>query len=68
MKNWQEYFYIATIDCRTNDDPFEPDMYELRIISNDEVVGTYNDVNYTKKQARYKFKKISKKLEKILLG
>lgn len=68
MKNWQDYFYIVAIDCRTYDDPFEPDMYELRIKSNDEVVGTYNDGNYAKKQARYKFKKISQKLEKILLG
>ena len=68
MRNWQEYFYIEPIDCRTNDDPFADDEFELRFKTNDEVVGRYNDMCYTQKQARYKFRKISQKLEKILLG
>lgn len=68
MTNWQEYFYIKNRSCQTNDDPFADDAYDLCIKGTDEVVASYNDRRYAIKQAKYKFKRITQKLEKILLG
>lgn len=68
MDKSQDYFYIKIVNNGTDDDPFADPIYELRIISSDELVGTYNDFKYAKKQARFKFKKITKQVEKILLG
>lgn len=46
---------------------FEP-KYEIIEISTSKVIGTYKDYKYAIKQARYKYKKIITKIDKILLS
>lgn len=43
-------------------------MYDLTVKATNIVVASYKDEVYAKKQAKYKFKKISKRVEAILLG
>lgn len=65
---WDDYFYIKC-EYLNKEIVFESHyIYKVVIKNTDEVVGTYNDERYAKKQARYKFKKIASKVERILLG
>jgi hypothetical protein len=64
---WNEYFeikerYIEDGDLGTTY------MYDLIIKSTNIIVASYKDESYAKKQAKYKFKKITNRVEKLLLG
>lgn len=74
MTKWQDYFKIVEIenpDYDTEqwhldeDNPWR--LYQLVDMS-ETVVATYKDFKYAKKQAKYKFKRLQAKLEKILLA
>lgn len=65
---WEEHFKIVRKENCGLDFSDWNDEYELVLISTGEVVGKYKDETYARKQAKYKFKKISKQVEKILLG
>ncbi len=69
MNKWDQYFKIVDVD-KSHEDNFEWDNHEyhLVIISTGEVIGKYKDEKYAKKQAKYKFKRIANRVEKILLG
>ncbi len=74
MNKWNDYFRIVTIENPKRsrehwsidfDEPYE--LYELHDPAG-KVVATYKDFRYAKKQAKYRFKKLQAKLEKILLA
>lgn len=67
MNKWQDYYKIEEIFYQDGDlgSMF---VYNVVIISTCEVVGKYKDEHYARKQAKYKFKKIANKVEKMLLG
>lgn len=74
MNKWDEYFRIVTIENPKRsgerwtidfDEPYE--LYELHDPTG-KVVATYKDFRYAKKQAKFRFKKLQAKLEKILLA
>jgi hypothetical protein len=69
MGNWKDYFDIKEIDTSHEID-WELDMvkYHLIIKATGEVIAKYNDLKYAQKQAKFKYKKMSKKIERILLG
>lgn len=64
---WQDYYKIEDEWIEDGD---IGSHYESRLIliATGEIVGKYKDTKYAEKQAKYKFKKILAKLEKILLG
>lgn len=72
---WEEFFKIVTIENPAyTADSWIHDMearepWSLFQVTDPDglVVGTYKDFKYAKRQARYKFKKLQAKLEKILL-
>lgn len=70
---WNDYFKIVQIENPSNDPSAmawiadEYYRYEIRD-PDDKLIGTYRDQLYAEKQAKYKFKKIMAKLEKILLA
>lgn len=59
MNKWQDYFELSAKSWNE---------IALVVKGTNEVVGVYVDAKYAKKQAKYKFKKITKKVEKALLG
>lgn len=76
MNKWNDYFKIVQVD--NSEDPGRASAtmwmldesyykYELHDPQGN-VVATYKDMKYAKKQAKYKFKRIMAKLEKILLA
>lgn len=67
MTKWQDYFKIVDVD-REEHDMFYTFEYQLVVIANDKIVGTYKDEAYAKKQAKYKFRRMLKQVEKTLLG
>ena len=64
---WDNYFDIECEYVRDGDYG-SGYKYKLIVRSTKQLVGTYNDERYAKKQARRKFKKIADRVEKILLG
>lgn len=71
LGQWSDYFDIVV---KEQDDYvglraawLDPE-WNLIVKGTNEVVGTYRDYKYAIKQAKYKFKKISSRVEKILLG
>lgn len=69
MNKWDQYFKIVDVDkSDENDFWMDNHEYQLVVISTGEVVGTYKDEKYAKKQAKYKFKRLASQVEKILLG
>lgn len=72
MNKWNDYFKIVQIEeiPSSGATPWmleEYYSYELHDPFG-RIVATYKDEKYAKKQARYKFKKIMAKLERILLA
>lgn len=69
MKDWKNFFEIKEIDV-SEEDNWMWDNYEYHLINkhSGEVIGKYKDQRYAEKQAKYKYKKILRKLEKTLLG
>lgn len=69
MTKWSDYFNILSVDI-PNQDMFQYYWreYHLVVISTGDVIGKYKDKKYAKKQAKYKFRKITSRVEKILLG
>jgi hypothetical protein len=68
MTNWQDYFKIVEIEGAGPDQFLYDTKYQVIVVNTEQVVGTYKDFKYAQKQAKYKFKKISKRVEKLLLG
>lgn len=72
MNKWNDYFKIVeTEDGREKSaTSWMLDEYYVYELHDPEgkVVGSYKDLKYAKKQAKYKFKKLMAKLEKILLA
>lgn len=75
MNKWSDYFHVVAID-NPNWSDFDGGssngmrffiLYELRTVGDNTLIGTYNDRRYAEKQARFRFKKLQAKLEKILL-
>lgn len=67
MNKWNDYFQIIEVD-REEHEMWYAYEYKLVVIANQQVVGTYKDEKYAKKQAKYKFRRILKQVEKTLLG
>lgn len=67
MQGWEEYFEIKEVFYEDGDFGSRY-TYSLIIRATGEVIGNYRDIMYAKKQARHKYKKISKKIERILLS
>lgn len=70
---WNDYFKIIIVDSAGNepgdDDWLWGDERQFQVRDPDnKLIGTYKDEKYAKKQAKYKFKKLTAKLEKILLS
>jgi hypothetical protein len=71
---WSDYYKIVQIDIpqeEWNDDIFSDDYAWWKFELHDpdgRVVGTYRDYKYAKKQAKYKFKTIMAKVERLLLA
>ncbi len=69
---WNDYFKIVQIENARSDMSASDWLldqyyaYEIRD-PDDKLIGTYKDHKYAKRQAKYKFKKLMAKLEKILL-
>lgn len=70
MKDWKNFFEIKEFTSSHEDDHWVFDNYEYHLINkhSGEVIGKYKDQRYAEKQAKYKYKKILRKLEKTLLG
>lgn len=66
MNKWEDYFNIREKDME-EDSFFTWPGYELVITSTDTVIGHYKDFKYAKKQAKFKFKKMMRSVERILL-
>ena len=72
MHKWSDYYRIVRVQTVDRDMSATAWMlddywtYELHDIYGN-VIGSYKDYQYAKKQAKYKFKKMQAKLEKILL-
>ena len=64
---WDDYFNIET-EYINDGDYHSHYQYKIVVKATKEIVGTYKDNRYAIKQAKYKFKKISNRVEKILLG
>lgn len=71
---WNDYFKIECIEQPFSGDFSRSDWtledyykYELRDLDGN-LIGTYRDFKYAKKQAKYKFNKMMAKLENILLA
>ena len=67
MIKWTDYFEIKERWVEDGDIG-SMYMYDVTIIASNIIVASYNDQKYAMKQARFKFKKISKRVEEILLG
>jgi hypothetical protein len=71
---WNDYFKIECVENPAMQDITASNWmledyykYELRDPDGN-LIGSYKDFRYAKKQAEYKFKKMMAKLEKILLA
>lgn len=75
MNKWSDYYKIVEIEnpdydpekWMLFDDNMPWKLYQI-IDPSDTTIGTYRDFKYAKKQAKYKFKCLQAKLEKILLA
>lgn len=65
MTTWQQYFEIEEIIPK---EPWDDCQYRLSVRATGEIVGIYSDQVYATKQAKYKFKKMTNRVEKLLLG
>lgn len=73
MNKWQDYFEIQ--DALADPDSLDSikhwdfkSRYKLIDKSTGKIIGRYQDDKYARKQAKYKFKKMAKRVERILLG
>lgn len=67
---WKDYYKIVLVEdasSATNWMLDDNQKYEIRDYQ-DNLIGTYKDKKYAIKQAKFKFKKLQAKLEKILLA
>lgn len=62
---YKELYEIVQPDLMKDSWPYK---YKLLYKPTNEIVGEYGDEQYAIKQARYKYRKHIKKVEKILLG
>jgi hypothetical protein len=67
MTKWQDYFTVEEYTQESVDLSYFH-RYKLIVKSTGQIVGNYKDMTYACKQAKYKFKKMSKQVEEILLG
>ncbi len=67
MEKWDDYFMIVE-EWIEDGDIGSRYEYHLIIKNSKETIGKYKDQVYAIKQAKYKFKRISNRVEKILLG
>lgn len=69
MQRWQDYFTVIEVTSSSDDDVlFTMNGVRYNLVDRDgNVVAVYRDHRYAVKQAKYRYKKLSKKLEKILL-
>lgn len=67
MTKWEDYFIVEEVDLDVWNKHY-PNVIKLAIKSTGQPVGWYKDTRYAEKQAKYKFKKIIKQVEKTLLG
>jgi len=74
LNKWNDYFKIVQVEnlprggqSATSWMLEEYLSYEVRD-PDDKLIGTYKDQKYAIKQAKYKFKRLQAKLEKILLA
>jgi len=73
MNKWNDYFQIVqkeNLEDRAHTSMWMFDeYYRYELVDPDgNIVATYKDHKYAKKQAKYKFKNMMAKLEKILLA
>ena len=68
MIKWTDYYRIVEIDGMTKSNDFWAESEYHLEDADGKIVGVYKDYKYAKKQAKYKFKKLQAKLEKILLA
>lgn len=69
MTKWEDYFELSVIT--PEDKQYTSSQWwhmSLKIKSTGESIGVYRDRKYAVKQAKYKFKKLVKQVEKALLG
>lgn len=67
MQKWDDYYkVIRKVPESATDWILQEYKYELRD-NEDKLIGTYDSYSYAVKQAKYRFKKLQAKLEKILL-
>lgn len=67
MTKWQDYFTVEEVDLDVWNKHY-PNVMKLYIKSSGQIIGWYKDRRYAEKQAKYKFKKMIKQVEKTLLG
>ena len=73
MNKWNDYFKIVQTETEQSRENSATswmldEYYHYELHDPDgKVVGTYKDLKYARKQAKYKFKKLMTKLENILL-
>ena len=67
MTKWQDFYSIEEVDLDKWNKHY-PNTIKLCIKSTGQIIGWYRDTRYAEKQAKYKFKKIIKQVEKTLLG
>lgn len=71
---WNDYYKIVRVDLMADDKRSATSWMldeEIRYEIHDpdgKVIAKYKDFQYAKKQAKYRFKKLQAKLEKILLA
>ena len=71
---WNDYYKIVRVDLMADEDKSATSWMldeEIRYEIHDpdgKVIAKYKDFQYAKKQAKYRFKKLQAKLEKILLA
>lgn len=76
-EKWQEVFKIEIRETKPEKPgilgtklfhKYAVEKFALIDIRTKEVIGLYDDYKYAKKQARYRYKKIINKIDRMLLG
>ncbi len=68
MNDWQSVYKVEPVDDPDPEDPYPWNAYTQVVnILTGEIVGKYKSMHYAKRQARYRYKKELKKIEKALL-
>jgi len=65
---WKDFFRIEELDGITMENNFWVETEYLLIDIDGKLHGNYRDKKYAVKQAKYKFKRLQSRLEKILLS